>query len=496
MQRKIWSRNARWLLVIVTLVILICTASAGAVTCASGCTCLSPSDASARGLTYCGGTATSCSDNARAVMYCYGSGIALVTQRITLAPYTVVTTPVAPVCPGGCECLADAAATAKYGSYSRCSSDICGYDPVLTHVADPIPKYCVKKPDAGTCPGGCECMMESSAQERFGSYEQCNSNPCYSVVTGSATIHAYCFRQTIIAPVAAPCPTGCACLLEDVAVQQGLNRCDPNAAPCAYQPASPVANIPGSEKPLYCYQVPVMPTLTPTATPVPVCPDGCSCMSEATAKDRFGTPSRCSDTVCGTEGAASLTHMIPQYCFREGTAVTTTTVPPAGTCMYNLQKNACVGSCSATGETCQVNTLIRDVSGNIISGECHCKSGPVQTTPAIPCTCDPTWGGCTGSCPGDEVCWMTETASDPSGKLSCTSCACTQVCTLGADGACSGVCPAGGTCLASVDRDESGAEKVSCGCGGLVPDDVQQTAGQPGVLVSIGNFFKSIFGWK
>ncbi|HII98963.1 MAG TPA: hypothetical protein HA272_06890 [Methanoregula sp.] len=495
MQQQTTSGNGRWILIIVVLVMLACIAGAGAADCASGCTCLSPADAGTRGLTYCGGTVTACSDNARAAMYCYGSGIALVTPRITLVPLPVTTTAV-PACPAGCECLTDAVATNRYGSYTRCSANICGYEPVLTHVADPIPKYCVKKPDAGTCPGDCECMMESAAADKFGSYEQCNSNPCYSVVTGSATVNAYCFRQAAVLPVAALCPSGCACLLEEVASGQRLDRCDPNAAPCAYKPQSPVANIPGSEKPLYCYRMPEIPTLTPTATPVPVCPDGCSCMSEATAKDRFETYSRCSETVCGTEGASSLTHMIPQYCFRQGTAVTTTTVPPAGSCTYDLQKNACSGSCQATGEICRVNTLIRDTSGAIIAGECHCKAGGEEPAPSDPCACDPTWGGCTGTCAEGQTCWMTDTTADASGKLSCTTCACTQICTLGADNTCSGACPAGGTCTATVITGDDGTENAGCSCGLSSTAVAPKPEDDGGVIGSIGNFFRSLFGWK
>jgi len=334
------------------------------------------------------------------------------------------------------------------------------------------------------------------------------------------------------------CPTGCSCIPEEDARVKGLQKCDPNAAPCDYQPVSLTANTAGSAKPLYCYKT----SVTTTQTPVGVCPENCGCMSENTAKEKFGTYSRCSANICGYEATATTANGVPQYCFGPGTTVTTTPTPAVPSCTYDALKNACTGSCMAgasctiikkeigtataapvpvcgcmasgcsfdydkgactgtctgTGEGCQLNTLYRDATGAIISAECHCKaSGDIPTvTPSVPCTCDPTQGSCTGDCPGGQVCWMTATTTDAAGKLLCSSCGCTALCTLGADNTCTGACPAGGACTATVIKDDSGAEKVSCGCSGSATGAAPEPAQQPDVVQSIGNFFKSLFGWK
>jgi len=585
------SGHYRSILPLTVLVMLVCISVASAADCAAGCSCLQPADAKAKSLSFCNGQQNICGyDQAKNAMYCYGSGITLVTPRITLIPVTLATT-AQPACPSGCECLTDPAATTKYGSYTRCTEQACGYEQVLTHVAAPIPKYCVKPQNPGTCPAGCECMFESAAKDKFGNYERCSQSSCYSVVTGSATINAYCFRQTVVSPVTCPsgcdcisdvtakakggnwarcsedicgyeqstatlaavvqvpkycmkqqsppCPVGCACVPEEDAQLKGMVKCDPNEAPCAYQPLSLAANIPNSEKPLYCYRMGV----TPTVTSVPVCPENCGCMSEAIAKEKFGTYKQCSDKICGYQPTATTANGIPQYCFGPGTTVTTTTLPPTNTCAYDVQKNACTGSCGtgtpctviskeigtvtaaaspvcgcmasgcsfdysksactgtcpASGEACQLNTLSRNAVGEISFAECHCKVGGDTTTvtPSVPCTCDPTRGSCTGTCPGGESCWMSGTTMDNAGKALCTSCECKPTCTLDANNACSGICPQGGACTTSVTKDDSGIEKVSCGCGGSAAGAAPPSqAQQPDILQSIGNIFKSLFGWK
>lgn len=590
--KKIFQRgHYRWILPLFVLVMLVCISVASAADCAAGCSCLQPADAKAKSLSFCNGQQNICGyDQAKNAMYCYGSGITLVTPRITLIPVTLTTT-APPACPSGCECLTDPAATTKYGSYTRCTEQACGYEQVLTHVAAPIPKYCVKPLSPGTCPSGCECMFESAAKDKFGNYQQCSQTSCYSVVTGSSTINAYCFRPMVVSPVTCPsgcdcisdvtakakggnwarcsadicgyeqstatmaaviqvpkycmkqqppvCPAGCSCILEEDAKQKELKKCDPNEAPCAYQPLSLTANTAGSGKPLYCYMTGVTTTVTPTA----ICPANCGCMSEAIAKEKLGTYKQCSEKICGYEPTATTANGIPQYCFGPGTTVTTTTLPPANTCAYDAQKNACTGSCRMgspctviskeigtvtavappvcgcmatgcsfdyskgactgtcpiTGEACQLNTLSRDAAGGISFAECHCKAGGDTTTvtPSVPCTCDPTRGSCTGNCPGGQSCWMSGTTMDNAGKALCTSCECKPTCTLDANNACSGTCPQGGACTTIVTKDDSGIEKVSCGCGGsatlVVPLSQAQ---QPDIVQSIGNFFKSLFGWK
>jgi hypothetical protein len=424
----------RWVLPIALVIILVLISVASAADCPAGCSCQSPADAKEKGLSYCNGQQSICGyDTSKSALYCYCSGITLVKPKITLVPVTLVTT-AAPACPAGCECLTDPAATAKYGSYSRCTENVCGYAQVLIHVADPIPKYCVKPQSPGTCPGGCECMFESAARDKFGSYERCTSTSCYSVVTGSATVNAYCFWQATVSPVTYPqgcecisdatakakggnwarcsadicgyeqstatlaavvqvpkycmkpqsaaCPEGCSCILEEDAKQKGLTKCDPNEAPCAYQPVSLTANTGG--KPLYCYMTGVTPTVTPTA----ICPENCGCMSEAVAKEKFGGAyKRCSDKICGYEPTATTANGVPQYCFGSG-VTTTSTLPPASTCTYDATKNACTGSCK-TGSPCTAVSKETDAAGKV-NVVCGCMDSG--------CSFDYAKGACTGSC--------------------------------------------------------------------------------------------------
>jgi len=590
--KKIFQRgHCRWILPLTFLVMLVCVSVASAADCPSGCSCLSPADAKAKGLNLCNGQQSICGyDRMQNPLYCYGSGLTLITPA--KIPMTLVTvTPSAVTCPAGCECLTDNAATTKYGSYTRCTEQACGYEQVMTHVTALVPKYCVKPQSPGTCPTGCECMFESAAKEKFGNYERCSQTSCYSVVTGSAMVKAYCFRQIVVSPVTCPggcdcisdatakakggnwarcsadicgyeqstatlaavvqvpkycmkqqspvCPDGCSCDPEEDAKLKGMEKCDSNEAPCAYQPVPVTANTAGSVKPLYCYKNGVTTTVTPTV----LCPENCGCMSEAIAKEKFDTYSRCSEKICGYEATATTANGIPQYCFREGTGVTTTTLPMAVPCTYDAQKNACTGicrtgasctvigketnaatgaatmvcgcmasgcgfdyskgscagTCPGTGDACQINTISRDATGKISYAECHCKAGGDTTTvtPSVPCACDPKMGSCTGSCPEGQTCWMSGTTTDNAGKNICTSCECKATCILDANNACSGTCPQGGACTTIVTKDDSGIEKVSCGCGGSATGAApQQQAPQPDIVKSLGNFFKSLFGWK
>lgn len=534
--------HGRAVLLAIIMLVLVCSSLAGAAGCASGCSCLLPSDAKLKGLDYCGGTPTSCGyDNTRTTMYCYGSPTTLVNPVITKIPVTLVpvTTPSA-ACPSGCECITDATAKAKGGEWTRCSENVCGYEQVLTHVADPVPKYCMKQQPAGTCPDGCECMFESAAKEKFGNYERCTSTPCYSVVTGSATVNAYCFRQVTVSPVSCPsgcncmseetakikggewtrcqeavcgyeqstatlaavvqvpkycmkekapaCPDGCTCLLEAEGAAKGLEKCDPNAAPCAYHPVILTANDPNSGKPLYCYKTGVTTTVTPSAG----CPENCGCMSEAIAKQKFGTYSQCSKEICGYEATATTANGVPEYCFGPGTGVTPTTLPPSDICAYSAAKNTCTGSCK-TGSGCTAVGKETDASG-ATKLVCGCM--------ASGCSFDYTKGACTGTCTaGGESCMVNTLSYDATGKISYAECHCKggetttppATCTLNADNTCSGTCATGAPCTATVSKDDSGAEKVSCGCGGpVIPQPTQNTD----VVSSIGNFFRSIFGWK
>ena len=45
-----------------------------------------------------------------------------------------------------------------------------------------------------SCPGGCECLTEEQAKEKFKSYAKCADALCgYERVSGASSIQKYCF---------------------------------------------------------------------------------------------------------------------------------------------------------------------------------------------------------------------------------------------------------------------------------------------------------------
>jgi hypothetical protein len=115
-------------------------------------------------------------------------------------------------------------------------------------------------------------MFESAAKEKFGNYERCSPTSCYSVVTGSAMVNAYCFRQTVVSPVT--CPSGCNCISDATAKAKGGNWARCSADICGYeQSTATLAAV--VQFPKYC--------MKQQST---VCPDGCSCILEEDAKQK------------------------------------------------------------------------------------------------------------------------------------------------------------------------------------------------------------------
>jgi len=682
----------RSILVVVLFLVLFCTAIASAADCPSGCSCLLPADAKEKGYSPCGGQLSVCGyDRYQNTMYCYNSGLAVALRTlqpvsvITTVPpgtcpdgcscmmesaakekfgvytrcsetpcYTVVTgsaamnaycfrqgtTPTPVTCPQGCDCISDATAKAKGGTWSRCSADICGYEQSTATLAAvvQVPKYCMKQQETTpVCPEGCTCLSDANAKARYGAYTRCSADVCgyeQSTATVAAVVQIpkYCVKPETTTPTP-ECPAGCACISdEDAKLKGGLVRCDNSQTPCGYRSVATTANIAANRIPLYCYKV----DITTTATPQ-VCPDGCYCINEAEAKAKFGTYTRCSDKVCGSDPSAASANSIPRYCFKP--VITQTPTPsqcavgmqcpkgceclsdecgkqqgyqtcrggralcgydvnknplycfekvPTPSCIYDYQKNvctgtcpqggacklaasskdatgkvdyaicdcsgqptgqctfdkekqtctgtcqtgagcaiigkevnsatgeatavcgcpgtssctfdyskdACVGSCPISGDACQLNTIYRDpTTGKTTYAQCHCKgSGQTTPTPASqPCACDPKGGACTGTCADGKICTMTGTATDNAGKNICTTCECKETCVLDANNRCSGTCPQGGPCISIVTKDDSGREKVGCGCGGST---TAPGSNQPGIVDSIGSFFSRLFGGK
>ena len=177
----------------------------------------------------------------------------LVVSRATLQIATT-TAPVYATCPAGYDCMTEVDATSQFRTYAKYSDAVCGYKQSTTAVAlIRVPQYCVKKTETqypAICPQGCSCMMESDAKEKFGTYSRCSESPCYTVVTGSAQVNAYCFRQSVTTtPTVSTCPAGCVCLSDVTAKARygDYTRC--TADVCGYEQGSLTNALiePGSE---------------------------------------------------------------------------------------------------------------------------------------------------------------------------------------------------------------------------------------------------------
>ena len=169
-------------------------------------------------------------------------------------------------------------------------------------------------------------------------------------------------------------------------------------------------------------------------------------------------------------------------------------MPAAEPCSYNYDKEACVGTCTTTGDNCQLNTIYRDpTTGKVTYAECHCKGSGAEN-----CAFNAE-NYCVGNCQQGGQCANTSLV-DASGKMTfiCT-CANGSNCVLTANNECSGTCVTGAPCSRIISKDDSGNEKVSCGCGGISPvggTPVGTVTRQPGFLDGIAGFFNKLFGGK
>jgi hypothetical protein len=592
--------------------------TAPAPSCPGGCSCISEATAKARGGSWSRCSAEACG---------YEQSTATLAAIVNVPKYCMKQESTTPVCPQGCTCLSDANAKARYRDYTRCSADVCGYElnaPTNALAATQVPKYCVKQAETTpVCPEGCTCLSDVNAKERYGTYTRCQADPCgyemSTLTTAAYQIPKYCVKEGS-APV---CPDGCACISDEDAKLKGFtDRCDNSQTPCGYKTAAATTTNAAQRIPLSCYKIPAT---------TPVCREGCYCLREADAQLKFGPDNytQCQADICGYDPSATTANGIPKYCFRptvtptpsgcpagcicttNGTAgekglafcggtmiscgydedkqprycflesppqtcvydyqknlcsgtctqgytcgllasqkdatgkvtygvcgctgqpttpcvydrqknactgtcpsgaacsvvgknvdeKTGATMPVCGcpqqsSCTYNYDKEVCVGTCTVTGENCQLNTIYRDpASGKVTYAECHCKGGG-DTTPA--CACDAAIGSCSGICADGKACTMAEQTTDNAGKVVCSMCECRETCVLTANNECSGICLQNQQpCLRIVTRDDSGQEKVSCGCGGLQTETPSGAATrQPGFFEAIGNFFNKLFGGK
>lgn len=327
MNKKRMSGYCRSVVVAVLFLILFCSAVAVAADCPSGCSCLLQADAKAKGYDPCGGQLSVCGyDQYQNTMYCYRTALSLTAR--TLPPLSVVT---------------------------------------------------ATQP-AGTCPAGCSCMMESDAKEKFQTYSRCSETSCYSMVTGSAILKAYCFRQglTTATPVPA-CPQGCSCISDATAKARGGTWARCSAEICGYeQSTATLAAV--VQVPKYCMK---------QESTTPVCPDGCVCLSDADAKARYGEYNRCSADICGYEVSAATNALsstqVPKYCVKQGSAP----VCPEG-CVCISDEDAKLKGLTSRCDNSQTPCGYRSVAGTAntaatrIPLSCY-RTGTTTVTPAPLC---------------------------------------------------------------------------------------------------------------
>jgi hypothetical protein len=477
--------------------------------CPEGCACVSEDDAKLKGLTErCDNSQTPCG---------YKSAATTANQGIPLYCYKLPTSTSS--CPDGCSCLSEEKAKERYGTFTRCTEEICGKEtvqPVTGAAPYSVPQYCVKQGTTPVCPQGCYCLQEAEAKLKFGpdNYTRCQADVCgYDPSATTANgIPRYCFKPTVI-PASLACPQGCYCVHEvDMKNRYGPN----NYTQCQKEPC--LFDVAVGE-PAYCFR-PMVTPVSPSCSYdyqknvcTGTCQQGYTCGLSASKKDATG---KVVYAACGCTGQAATPctydaqkNACTGSC-QTGTACAvvgrnvdektgaTTPVcgcPPQSSCSYSYDKESCAGTCTLTGENCQLNTIYRDpTTGKVTYADCQCKGGGDTTST---CSCDAATGSCSGTCAGGKACTMTERTTDNAGKVVCKSCGCEDTCVLTANNECSGTCVTGAPCARIVTKDESGQEKVSCGCGGTQTGVPVKVASPPqGFFEAIGSFFNKLFGGK
>jgi hypothetical protein len=441
-------------------------------TCPSGYTCLTDADATALFGTYARYSDAVCG-------YHQNTGVLAAVVREPEYCVKQTSAPVQTTCPTGCSCMPESVAKDKFqGVYIQCSEKPCAT--VVTGAAQ-VNAYCfgagstTTTTPSGTCKAGCSCISEATATAKGGTWTRCSEEIC-GYEQSSATLAAvvrvpkYCMQQETT-PV---CPEGCACISDEDAKLKGLTeRCNASQTPCGYRSVDATATTAATRIPLYCYATPL------TTTPVPqVCPQGCFCLQEAEAKDKFGPNNytRCQADICGYDPSATTANGIPKYCFKPAVTVTVTPTPavcpqgclcttdetakekgltvcrgtrtscghdeknqtlycfeqvPSPTCVYDYQKNACSGTCDQ-GYACGLLASEKDAAGQVTYGVCGCTGQP-----ATACAYDPQKNACTGTCRSGAACSVVGRNVDEKTG------AATPVCG----------CPQQGSCSYNYDRD-------------------------------------------
>ncbi|RZN33433.1 MAG: PGF-CTERM sorting domain-containing protein [Methanophagales archaeon ANME-1-THS] len=156
-----------------------------------------------------------------------------------------------------------------------------------------IPSIC-----AAVCPEGCFCATEEEAK-KYG-YVLCSKEICgYDQYKNPM----YCYKKPSVSPSPTPvCPEGCTCVTEEEAKKYGYVLCQGIQKICGYDQY---------QKPLYCYQ---RPSVSPS--PTPVCPEGCTCVTEEEAKKYGYVLCQGIQKICGYDQ-----YQKPLYCYEKPVTV-------------------------------------------------------------------------------------------------------------------------------------------------------------------------------
>jgi hypothetical protein len=367
-------KNAHRYSILLLFLLLLGGITLASAACPTGCTCLTPADAKAKGyVSYCEGKQVLCGyDRLQNPMYCY-----------TNPPVT---------CPTGCSCLNAADAKAKgYTAFCGGVQTLCGYDRLQN------PMYCYTPPTTTTpvpaCPSGCSCLNAADAKEQ-GYTAYCDGKQTLCGYDKSQN-PLYCYAQplTTTIPPVLPCPTGCSCLNAADAKAGGYTAfCGGKQIICGYD---------ANQNPRYCYEPPVTPT-TPAVQP---CPDGCSCMDVGTAEGRGYSYCGGKQILCGTAATGA-----QQYCFQEEPLC-----PSGCECLdpSTATKMGLTTLCGGEKQVCAV-----------IGTEWYCYGLQAEA----PCTYDTVTGSCTGTCSEGQQCVLTSIQRDPAtGKVTAAECTCTKI---------------------------------------------------------------------
>jgi hypothetical protein len=274
----------------------------------------------------------------------------------------------------GCECLSEAEAKEKFGSYERCFNAACGYEPAGTVANTPVPKYFFRKASARVCPEASVCMLPDDAGKQ-GYVLSGDANGVCGAVAATGTNaetsyqkNMYCYKK----PQAGPgCGAGSECMTEQEAKEKYGAYTIVSKASCGY--GQPAASTSAAAAPRYCMR-PGAAVVTPAAaTKVSLVPvTAVPCRYDPGKNTCTGTcTNRARCTVTGTA-------------MDMGTGATVSVCGcPNETCSFDYATDTCTGSCPSAAGSCQVNTMVKDSSGKTIYGECHCKEYQDQVPQVI-----------------------------------------------------------------------------------------------------------------